>query len=92
MLEYKLVLMNKQDSLELGLAHVARRKYSAAVHIKTAGAQLCVHPRSGAQAPEALASGITSLPDTCACPPPLGTSTLAALPPAPPPRRQQELH
>ena len=36
-LEYKLVLMNKQEELGLGLGHVSRRKYGAPVPIKTVG-------------------------------------------------------
>ena len=36
-LEYKLVLMNKQDELSLGLSHVRRRRYSQPVNIKTVG-------------------------------------------------------
>jgi hypothetical protein len=37
LLEYKLVLMNKQESLGLGLGHVRRRKYGNPVPIKTVG-------------------------------------------------------
>ena len=36
-LEYKLVMMNKQEDLGLGLGHVRRRKYGAPVPIKTVG-------------------------------------------------------
>jgi hypothetical protein len=36
-LEYKLVLMNKQEEVRLGLAHVRRRRYAQPVPIKTAG-------------------------------------------------------
>jgi hypothetical protein len=37
LLEYKLVLMNKQENLGLGLGHVVRRKYGNPVPIKTVG-------------------------------------------------------
>lgn len=37
LLEYKLVLMNKQDELALGLAHVKKRRFSQPVPIKTVG-------------------------------------------------------
>lgn len=36
-LEYKLVLMNKQDSVRLGLAHAPSRQYGPSIQIKTAG-------------------------------------------------------
>jgi len=36
-LEYKLVLMNKQEELALGLAHVRKRRYSQPLNIKTVG-------------------------------------------------------
>lgn len=36
-LEYKLVLMNKQDEVALGLAHVPHRQYSQGLKITTVG-------------------------------------------------------
>lgn len=37
MLDYKLVLMNKQEEVMVGLAHVPNRRYSSALQIKTVG-------------------------------------------------------
>ena len=37
LLEYKLVLMNKQEDVMVGLAHVPRRRYSPAIKITTVG-------------------------------------------------------
>jgi len=36
-LDYKLVLMNKQEEEMVGLAHVPNRRYSSAIQIKTVG-------------------------------------------------------
>lgn len=36
-LDYKLVLMNKQEEVMVGLAHVPNRRYSSALQIKTVG-------------------------------------------------------
>jgi len=36
-LEYKLVLMNKQEEMALGLAHVRHRRYAQPINIKTVG-------------------------------------------------------
>ena len=38
LLEYKLVLMNKQEDVELGLAHVPQRRYSPGIKVTTVGA------------------------------------------------------
>lgn len=38
LLEYKLVLMNKQEEVMVGLAHVPRRRYSSGIRITTVGA------------------------------------------------------
>ncbi len=37
LLEYKLVLMNKQDEVMVGLAHVPARRYSPGIKITTVG-------------------------------------------------------
>lgn len=37
LLEYKLVFMNKQDELSIGLGHIQMRRYSQPVNIKTVG-------------------------------------------------------
>lgn len=51
LLEYKLVLMNKQESLGLGLGHVRRRKYGYPVPIKTVGNKGSVELRGPAAVP-----------------------------------------
>lgn len=40
MLEYRLVLMNKQSKIKLGLSHVPHRHYSQGVPITTVGESL----------------------------------------------------
>lgn len=37
LLEYKLVLMNKQEDVMVGLAHVPHRRYSPGIKITTVG-------------------------------------------------------
>lgn len=37
LLEYKLVLMNKQDEVRMGLAHVPHRSYAGGIKVKTVG-------------------------------------------------------
>jgi len=51
LLEYKLVLMNKQESLGLGLGHVRRRKYGHPVQIRTVGNKGSVEIRGPASIP-----------------------------------------
>ena len=40
LLEYRLVLMNKQKTIRLGLSHVPHRQYAQGIHITTVGACL----------------------------------------------------
>ena len=49
MLDYKLVLMNKQEEVMVGLAHVPNRRYSSAIQIKTVGEQSGEGGRAGLQ-------------------------------------------
>lgn len=46
-LDYKLVLMNKQEEVMVGLAHVPNRRYSSAIQIKTVGEWRRVGKRGG---------------------------------------------
>ncbi|KAL6785838.1 hypothetical protein ACKKBG_A00370 [Auxenochlorella protothecoides x Auxenochlorella symbiontica] len=58
-LEFKLVLMNRQESLRFGLAHVPRRRYSPSIPVKTVGNKGAVELRGP---PSALRVGGAAAP------------------------------
>lgn len=97
-LEYKLVMMNKQENLGLGLGHVKYRKYGNPVPIKTVGNKGSVELRGPPAAPQrsrakSIAKGIKDVASAGAAVPvaALGhLGGLAGLRPGSPERRRRE--